>query len=178
MGQLHIHNLSMFSSLTAFDNTLVLWSMFPFVLNMWLCTKAKTLFSVNSKKERRSYCKTGMESSHDGPSSVIRCACKSPTAFHCVLHISIQEWRRVSHIWIFQRSRLYIENIGTGTNTGGNPEPKKTATVLNELPELNLKHLSIRCSSDLHSYRYVFHTYHEVYFLVLEGLFPLLIWLW
>lgn len=90
-----------FPLLFAFDNIPVLCSMFPFLLNMWLCTKEKTLFWVNREKERRSYCKTGMKSSHDGPSSVIWCACRSPTAFHCVLHISIQEWSRVSHIWIF-----------------------------------------------------------------------------
>lgn len=59
----------MFSSFIAFDNIAVLYSMFPFVLSVWLCTKARTLFSVN--RERRTYCKTGMKSSHDRPNVIV-----------------------------------------------------------------------------------------------------------
>lgn len=61
----------MFSSFIAFDNIAVLYSMFPFVLSVWLCTKARTLFSVNRERERRTYCKTGMKSSHDRPNVIV-----------------------------------------------------------------------------------------------------------
>lgn len=61
----------MFSSFIPFDNIAVLCSMFPFVLSVWLCTKARTLLLVNRERERRTYCKTGMKSSHGRPNVIV-----------------------------------------------------------------------------------------------------------
>lgn len=61
----------MFSLFISFDNIAVLCPTFSFVLSVCLCTKARTLFSVNRERERRTYCKTGMKSSHDRPNVIV-----------------------------------------------------------------------------------------------------------